>query len=50
MKHYTCKLVPHYNQLVNRLYACVYLVDPASSYTLVLKIKPCMSKCFDDFT
>ena len=28
----------------------VYLVDPASSHTLVLKIKPCMSKCFDDFT
>ena len=26
-----------------------YLVDPASSHTLVLKIKPCMSKCFDDF-
>ena len=24
----------------------VYLVDPASSHTLVLKIKPCMSKCF----
>ena len=23
-----------------------YLVDPASSHTLVLKIKPCMSKCF----
>ena len=22
-----------------------YLVDPASSHTLVLKIKPCMSKC-----
>ena len=22
------------------------LVDPASSHTLVLKIKPCMSKCF----
>ena len=28
----------------------VYLVDPASSHTLVLKIKPCMSKYFDDFT
>ena len=25
---------------------CSYLVDPASSHTLVLKIKPCMSKCF----
>lgn len=25
---------------------CCYLVDPASSHTLVLKIKPCMSKCF----
>ena len=24
-----------------------YLVDPASSHTLVLKIKPCMSKCGD---
>ena len=24
-----------------------YLVDPASSHTLVLKIKPCMFKCFD---
>ena len=24
---------------------CSYLVDPASSHTLVLKIKPCMSKC-----
>ena len=23
-----------------------YLVDPASSHTLVLKIKPCMYKCF----
>ena len=23
-----------------------YLVDPGSSHTLVLKIKPCMSKCF----
>ena len=23
-----------------------YLVDPASSHTLVLKIKPCMSKCY----
>jgi hypothetical protein len=23
-----------------------YLVDPASSYTFVLRIKPCMSKCF----
>ena len=23
-----------------------YLVDPASSHMLVLKIKPCMSKCF----
>ena len=23
-----------------------YMVDPASSHTLVLKIKPCMSKCF----
>ena len=22
-----------------------FLVDPASSHTLVLKIKPCMSKC-----
>ena len=30
------------------LYSChyCYLVDPASSHTLVLKIKPCMSKCF----
>ena len=28
----------------------VYLVDPASSHTLVLKIKPCMSKCFDCLT
>ena len=30
------------------LYSChnSYLVDPASSHTLVLKIKPCMSKCF----
>ena len=27
-----------------------YLVDPASSHTLVLKIKPCMSKCFDGLT
>ena len=27
-----------------------YLVDPASSHTLVLKIKPCMSKCFDCLT
>ena len=26
-----------------------YLVDPASSHTLVLKIKPCMSKCFVSF-
>ena len=25
---------------------CSYLVDPASSHTLVFKIKPCMSKCF----
>ena len=25
---------------------CSYLVDPASSHRLVLKIKPCMSKCF----
>ena len=24
---------------------CNYLVDPASSHILVLKIKPCMSKC-----
>ena len=24
----------------------IYLVDPASSHILVLKIKPCMSKCF----
>ena len=28
----------------------IYLVDPASSHTLVLKIKPCMSKCFDCLT
>ncbi len=28
----------------------IYLVDPASSHTLVLKIKPCMSKCFDGLT
>ena len=27
-----------------------YLVDPASSHMLVLKIKPCMSKCFDCLT
>ena len=27
-------------------YLCSYLVDPASSHRLVLKIKPCMSKCF----
>ena len=26
------------------------LVDPASSHTLVFKIKPCMSKCFDCLT
>ena len=26
--------------------SCSYLVDPASSHILVLKIKPCMSKCF----
>ena len=26
-----------------------YLVDPASSHTLVLKIKPCMSKCYVSF-
>ena len=25
---------------------CSYLVDPASSHRLVLKIKPCMSKCY----
>ena len=28
------------------LFDSVYLVDPASSHTLVLKIKPCISKCF----
>ena len=27
-----------------RFYKCSYLVDPASSHMLVLKIKPCMSK------
>ena len=32
------------------LFDSVYLVDPASSHTLVLKIKPCMSKCFDCLT
>ena len=30
--------------LLSLLYC--YLVDPASSHSLVLKIKPCMSKCF----
>ena len=36
--------------LVNLWHDYVYLVDPASSHTLVLKIKPCMSKCFDCLT
>ena len=50
MNQENCKVIYLYNQPESCKSSCVYLVDPASSHTLVLKIKPCMSTLFDDFT
>ena len=36
--------------IFNYYYISIYLVDPASSHILVLKIKPCMSQFFDWYT
>ena len=42
--HNWCILI-RYRKVNVTLMSYSYLVDPASSHTLVLKIKPCMSKC-----